>query len=169
MAKTVAAPNAAAAEEQPKKSGKKSWIVGGVVGLLAVAGGAVVPMFAQFGAHAAPAEQETTHDAKTVLIPFDSVVVNIADGRYTRYLRARIVLVVDAKDEKVVKDALEKEKAALQTWVLGYLQDKTMEQLHGSAGMNKIRREVRDEFNHRLFGDGPEKIRDILLPEYNFQ
>ena len=57
----------------------------------------------------------------------------------------------------------------MQTWALGYLQDRTMEQLHGSAGMNKVRREMRDEFNRRLFGDGPEKIKDILLPEYNFQ
>jgi flagellar basal body-associated protein FliL len=170
MAKIAAAPNAAATAEEPaKKTGKKSWIIGGVVGLLAVAGGAVVPMFANFGAHATPAEQEAGHDSKTALIPFDSVVVNINDGRYTRFLRVRIVVVADARDEKVVKEGLEKEKASLQTWALGYLQDRTMEQLHGSAGMNKVRREMRDEFNRRLFGDGPEKIKDILLPEYNFQ
>ena len=44
-----------------------------------------------------------------------------------------------------------------------------MEQLHGSAGMNRVRREVRDEFNHRLFPDGPGEDQGILLPEYNFQ
>jgi flagellar basal body-associated protein FliL len=69
----------------------------------------------------------------------------------------------------VVKEAIEKDKQFLQTWVLGYLQDRTVEQLHGSAGMNRVRREMRDEFNRRLFPDGPDKIRDILLPEYNFQ
>ena len=103
------------------------------------------------------------------MLPFDSVVVNVADGRYTRYLRVKICLVVDARDEEAVKAAMEKEKPFLQTWVLGYLQDRTMEQLHGSAGMNRVRREVRGEFNLRLFPDGSEKIKDILLPEYNFQ
>ena len=167
MAKTAAAPGAA--EEPAKKSSKKVWIVGGVVGLLAIAGGAAVPMFAHFGAHASDVEQPVSHDARTVIVPFDSVVVNVADGRYTRYLRVRIALVVEAKDESAVKELQDKEKPFLQTWVLGYLQDKTMEQLHGSAGMNKVRREIRDEFNRRLFGDGPEKIKDVLLPEYNFQ
>ncbi len=170
MAKTAAAPTAA--EESAPKAGKKKWIVAVIVGLVAVAGGAVTPMFAHFGAHAAPAEQETPngkHDPKTALIPFDSVVVNVADGRYTRYLRVKICLVVDARDEDAVKAAVDKEKPFLQTWILGYLQDRTMEQLHGSAGMNRVRREIRAEFNQRLYPDSAEKIKDILLPEYNFQ
>jgi flagellar basal body-associated protein FliL len=169
MAKTAAAPNAA--EEQAPKSGKKSWIVAGAVALFAIVGGAVVPMFFKFDAHATPADQEVkgATGPKQALIAFDSPVVNVADGRYTRYLRVKITLVVDEKDEKAVKEVVEKEKPFLQTWVLGYLQDKTMEQLHGSAGMNRVRREVRDEFNRRLFADGSEKIKDILLTEYNFQ
>jgi flagellar basal body-associated protein FliL len=169
MAKTEAAPHTA--EQPAKKSGKKSWIIGGIVALLAIGGGAVVPMFAHFGAHAGTPEPETTLEPKQAqaLIPFDSVVVNVADGRYTRYLRVRISMVVDARDEKAIKELVEKEKPFLQTWVLGYLQDRTMEQLHGSVGMNRVRREVRDEFNRRLFSDGPEKIKDVLLPEYNFQ
>src|SRR5690348_9820491 len=115
MAKTAGAPGAATAEEPAKKSGKKSWIIGGVVGLLALAGGAVVPMFVHFGAHATTPEPEVSHDAKTVIVPFDSVVVNVADGRYTRYLRVRIALVVEAKDESSVKEVLEKSKPYLQT------------------------------------------------------
>jgi flagellar basal body-associated protein FliL len=169
MSKPEAAPTASA--EPAKKSGKKTWIVGGIVALLAIGGGAVVPMFTHFGAHAKGPEPEAApvETKQQALIPFDSVVVNVADGRYTRYLRVRIALVVDARDEKLVKELVEKEKPFLQTWALGYLQDKTMEQLHGSAGMNRVRREVRDEFNRRLFTEGPEKIRDVLLPEYNFQ
>jgi flagellar basal body-associated protein FliL len=169
MAKIAAAPTAA--EESAHKAGKSKWVVAGIVGVLALVGGAATPMFAHFGTEATPAEQEGNgkHDPKHALVSFDSVVVNVADGRYTRYLRVKIALVVDAKEEKNVKEALEKEKPFLQTWVLGFLQDRTMEQLHGSAGMNRVRREIRDEFNHQLFGDGPEKIKDILLPEYNFQ
>lgn len=172
MAKIAAAPTGE--ESAPKKSGKKTLILGGLIGLLAIAGGAATPMFAHFGAHAEThSEPEPSaaarHESKQALIPFDSVVVNVADGRYTRYLRVRISLVVDARDEKAIKEGVEKEKQFLQTWALGYLQDKTMEQLHDSAGMNRVRREVRDEFNRRLFPEGGEKIKDVLLPEYNFQ
>jgi flagellar protein FliL len=172
MTKIVAAPSAVAEDSAQKKPGKKkTWIVGGIVGLLAIASGAATPMFAHFGAHAAPIEADVKEkrEAKTALIPFDSPVVNIKNGRYDKFLRVKIALVVDAKEESVVKEAVDKEKAFLQTWTLGYLQDFTMDQLHGSAGMNRVRREIRDEFNHRLFPEGPEKIRDVLLPEYNFQ
>jgi flagellar basal body-associated protein FliL len=133
--------------------------------------GAITPLFMHFGADAAPPEPEVSRkpERKQALIPFDSLVVNVADGRYTRYLRVRISLVVDARDETKVKELVEKEKPFLLTWVLGYLQDRTIDQLHGSAGMHRVQREVRDEFNRRLFPDGPERVRDILLPEYNFQ
>jgi flagellar basal body-associated protein FliL len=171
MAKIAAAPTAAPAPESAPKSGKKKWIVAAAVGLLALVGGAVTPMFAHFGAHAETGDQEASakHDPRNSLIPFDSIVVNIEDGRYTRYLRVKITLVVEARDEKLVKELVEREKQFLQTWVLGYLQDRKLEQLHGSVGMNRVRREIRGEFNQRLFPDGPEKIKDILLPEYNFQ
>jgi flagellar basal body-associated protein FliL len=131
-----------------------------------------IPFLRNYSPNAAPAEHEAQnvkHDPKTALIQFDAVVVNVADGRYTRYLRVKICLVVDARDEEAVKAAVEKEKPFLQTWVLGYLQDRTMEQLHGSAGMNRVRREVCAEFNQRLYPDSAGKIKDILLPEYNFQ
>jgi flagellar basal body-associated protein FliL len=169
MANTEAAPHTA--EQAAMKSGKKSWIIGGMVTLLGIAGGAVVPMFAHFGAHASAPEPEATLEPRQAqaLIPIDPVVVNVADGGYTRYLRVRISLVVDAGDAKAVKELVEKDEPFLQTWVPGYLQDRTMEQLRGIAGMNRVRRELRDQFNRRLFSDGPEKIKDVLLPEYNFQ
>jgi flagellar basal body-associated protein FliL len=170
MSKNAAAPTPE--QTAPKKSGKGKWIAGGLIALLAIAGGAITPMFAHFGAEASSGEGgegKEKHESKKALIPFESVVVNVADGKYTRYLRVRITLVVDIKDENKIKEVVEKEKPFLLTWVLGYLQDRTMDQLHGSAGMHRVRREMRDEFNHRLFSDGEDKIRDILLPEYNFQ
>src|SRR5205823_5539051 len=118
MAKIAAAPNPA--EPDKPKAGKKSWIVIGVIALLAVGGGVAVPLLLAgggSGAHAESADPEPKGkgDAKQAVVPFDSVVVNVADGRYTRYLRVKILLVTEAKDEKAVQAALEKEKAFLQT------------------------------------------------------
>jgi len=170
MAKTAAVLNAPE-ESAPKPKKKKSWIVAVLVGVIALGSGAAVPLVTRMSANASSpdADGKIKVDPKRALIPFDSVVVNVADGRFTRYLRVKITLVVDVKDEVAVKEAMESQKPFLQTWVIGFLQDRTMEQLHGSAGMNRVRREVRDEFNRHLYPEGPEKIKDVLLPEYNFQ
>ncbi len=170
MAKTVAPTAAEESAQKPKK--KKPWIVMIFIGVVALGSGAAVPFLTRMNASASTPEAEGGNpklDPKRALIPFDSVVVNVADGRFTRYLRVKITLVVDVKDEATVKEAVESQKPFLQTWVIGFLQDRTMEQLHGSAGMNRVRREVRDEFNRHLYPEGPERIKDILLPEYNFQ
>ena len=37
------------------------------------------------------------------------------------------------------------------------------------AGINRARREIQDQFNTLLFPDGSEKIRDVLVEEFNFQ
>jgi flagellar basal body-associated protein FliL len=175
MAK-IAAPAAAAAEDQkPAKGGKSGWIVGAVICLLALGSGFALPFFLHLGntgAGAAEPEAQPANgpkEAKEAQVPFDSVVVNVASGTYSRYLRAKIVLVVDEKDEKQVKELIEKKKSYLQDWVNSYLSDRTLDELHGSAAKNRVRREIRDQFNAMLFSDGSEKIKNLLMPEFNFQ
>lgn len=164
---------AAATEEHAPPKGKKlGWIIGGLVCLLAAGAGFAVPLVLHLGAPSAEdleAEKKAALDPKQAQIPFDPVVVNVASSTYARYLRTKIILVVDAKDEKTVTDALAKKKVFLQDWVNSYLSDRTMEELHGSAAKNRIRREIRDKFNAMLFSDGSEKITELVMPEFNFQ
>jgi flagellar basal body-associated protein FliL len=76
---------------------------------------------------------------------------------------------VDEKDKTLVTDRLASKKSTLLTWLNSYLADQTLESLHGSAGMNRVRRKIREEFNARLFGDDSDKIKDVLMPLYLFQ
>ncbi len=168
MAKVVAAEPQAA----PAKGGKLGWVVIAVVCLLAVGGGLALPLLLNFDGHAAGAgepEKKTSGEPKQALISFGDVVVNVATGTYTRYLKVKIMVVVDEKDEKTVKELLDKKKPWLQNWVTSYLSDRTLDELHGSAGKNRARREIRDQFNAMLFPDGSEKITDLLMPEFYFQ
>src|SRR5262245_42903852 len=101
MSNIAAAPNVA--EEPAKKPSKqKTFMMAAVVGLMAAVGGTWTPMFAHFGAHADPPEQEANakHDPRQSITPFDAITVNVRDGRYNRYLRVKIAVVADARDEK---------------------------------------------------------------------
>jgi flagellar protein FliL len=168
MAKPAAPPAAA------KGGGMKNLLMLVVVALLAVGAGAAAPMLLATGTlKPATTEPETKgpKESKPAVIPFDkdAVVVNLDEARLTRYLRVKLLLVVDARDEKVVTDGLTKKKAFLKSWLLGHLASQTLEEVKGQAGHNRLRREILNEFNARLFPDGSEKIHDVLFEELYVQ
>ena len=53
--------------------------------------------------------------------------------------------------------------------LIGYLSDQSMQEVSRAVGVNRIRREIRDQFNAMLFPDGAEKIHDILFDEFVVQ
>lgn len=167
MAKTAEQPAA------PTKRGKKKWLmIGGVVALLAAAGGGALPFFLpDFPLKKAETSEHADHkEAKPTLIPFgDPVVVNLNTERLSRFLRLRIILVTDGADEKAVQEVMEKNKPFLKTWLIAYLSDQSLKDVTGAAGVNRLRREIRDQFNTMLFPDGSEKINDILFEEFYVQ
>ncbi len=166
MAKSAEQPAA------PAKRGKK-WLLVGVVGLVAAAAGAAVPFVLPESAllkKAESSEHANAKEAKPTLIPFgDPVVVNLNTERLSRFLRLRIILVADGADEKLVQEAVEKNKPFLKTWLIAYLSDQSLKDVTGAAGVNRLRREIRDQFNTMLFPDGSEKISDILFEEFYVQ
>jgi len=156
----------------PAKSGKKNLLVLGAVGLIASAAGFAVPLFVTVGA----AEKNNVEPAHGPLketgyafVPFGEVIVNPNEERQLRYLRVKLTLLVDPVNEKQVTDAVARQKPILKNWLISYLSDKAMKDVTGGAGINRARREIQDQFNTLLFPDGSEKIRDVLVEEFNFQ
>lgn len=142
-----------------------------VICIAAAAGGFAVPIVLDMKSVGAAgnksAEKAETHPA---LVSFgEHVVVNLAEERLSRYLRVRLLLVVDTGDESAVSERLEKKKSFLKSWLLSYLADQTVQGISGAAGQNRIRREIRDHFNAMLFPNEAEKINDILFEEFNVQ
>jgi hypothetical protein len=45
----------------------------------------------------------------------------------------------------------------------------TLEEVRGAGGVNRTRREFQEQFNYLLFGDGPDKIMDVLFEEFVVQ
>jgi flagellar basal body-associated protein FliL len=147
--------------------GGPGWIVMIVVALVAVGAGFAVPRMFLAGGAAKPPEKESK---KPAIVPFgDALVVNLGEERLTRYLRVKIILVVDGNDEKKIADHIQKQKAYLKSWLISFLSDQSVQEVSRAAGVNRIRREIRDQFNAMLFPDGSEKVLDVLFDEFQVQ
>jgi flagellar FliL protein len=95
--------------------------------------------------------------------------VNLNEPNLVKYLSLDIAIQTDGKFEDEVKEAVEARKPMLKTWLTSHLADKTMEDIRGKVGVNRLRREIQDNFNSLLFKDGHERVQDILFEEYHVQ
>jgi flagellar basal body-associated protein FliL len=152
--------------------GRKPWILIIAIALVAIGGGAVVPLFLpDIGAPKTPPQEKgETKEHKTSLVPFgESMAVNLNTSGVSRYLRSKIILVVDEANENLVQKLMEKNKPFLKNWLIAYLSDQGLKDVSGAAGVNRLRREIRDQFNTILFPDGSEKVGDVLFEEFFVQ
>jgi len=158
-------------EEAPKKGGLLPWIA---IGLgCAVAGAAVPFLMSGEKKEVEPAIPESSYipapHEETIFVPMEKVVVNLDEGRLTRYLSIAVTLEVAKSKEEEVNKRLELRKAALKNWLFNTIADKNLDDIRGAAGQNRLRREIRDHFNSVLFPEGFDQIYDVLFDEFNVQ
>lgn len=152
----------------PKKGGLIGYMILALAGLLAIAGGFSAPML--MAPEGPPKKAVRPPNTKRpALIPFGEVVVNLGEERLTRYLRVKLLIVVDEAHQKETTELLTKQKPFLKSWLISYLSDQSLQEVSGAAGVNRVRREVRDQFNAMLFPNGAELIQDILFDEFVVQ
>ncbi len=173
-----------AAPAAPKKKGGKLKFI--VAAVLAIAAGAALPMFVNVPAllgktteaeaseaHAAghtKAKKKTAHaEEKLTPVPFGDVTVNLAEERMTRYLRVKIVLLVEEEAEATVTAMLEKKKAAMKGWLIGHIAGKTVKDAQGTVGYNRLKREILERFEDILYPNGHGTLKEIAFEEYLIQ
>ncbi len=111
----------------------------------------------------------------TIFLPFgepgkdQSVVVNLDEGRMSRYLRVAITLRIPKSQEENFKKQIEAKKIVLRNWLLSKISDLDLDDIRGAAGQNRLRREIREQFNAVLCPDGYDQIYDVLFEEFNVQ
>jgi flagellar protein FliL len=76
---------------------------------------------------------------------------------------------VEESEAKEITEHMEKQKAFLKNRLISYLSDQSMHEVTRQIGVNRIRREIRDEFNAILYPEGEEKILDVLFDEFVVQ
>jgi flagellar protein FliL len=154
----------------PPKSGSKGWIVWVLLALVAVGGGASLPWTLGRRAHdnALPKKGETPKSKQEAIL-FGDVVVNLGEDRLNRFLRVKIMVAVEEADVKNVTELMTKQKAFLKSWLIGYLSDQAVQEVSRKVGVNRLRREIREQFNAMLYPNGEEPIVDILFDEFVVQ
>jgi flagellar protein FliL len=154
----------------PPKGGSKGLIVWVLLALVAVGGGAALPFYFGRSHEAHPPKKIEPVKNKQIAIPFgDPLAVNLGEDRLNRFLRVKFLVAVEEADAHEVTDLMTKQKAFLKSWLISYLSDQPLAEVGRRVGVNRIRREMRDQFNATLFPNGEEKILDILFDEFLVQ
>ncbi|MFM8274959.1 MAG: flagellar basal body-associated protein FliL [Gemmata sp.] len=159
----------APAAATPKKSKK---LLLAVVCVVFTAAGAVVPMFVNVPALLAKSKEDKgkeKKDAKTAIVPFGDLTVNLYEERLQRYLRIKVALLVEADAEKEVTDLVTKKKAALKSAMLTHLSGKSVKDVSGPSGVTRTQRELLERLEDVLYPDGSSRIRSVLFEEYVVQ
>lgn len=159
-------------DEKPK--GKMGLILVPLLVVVSAGAGFAVPMMMGGGDEAKPEKDPLAIEipepsGKAAFVEFGEVVGNLDDGRMTRFLRLDISLQIDEAQQLKIEEIHEKNKAVLRNWLLSHISDKAMDDIRGAAGQNRLRREIKEQFNAVLFPDGVDRIHDVLFQEFNVQ
>ncbi|QEL13312.1 flagellar basal body-associated FliL family protein [Limnoglobus roseus] len=172
---------AAPAPAAKKKGGKGKFLIAAV---LSIAAGGALPMFVNVPAllgktaeaseehatgHVKPKKKAAHAEEKLAPVPFGDVVVNLAEERMTRYLKLKIVLMVEEEAEATVTTMLEKKKSAMKSWMISHLSGKTVKDVQFTVGVNRVQREILERFEDILYPNGHGALKNIVFEEYLVQ
>jgi flagellar FliL protein len=154
----------------PRKKGKK--LVLAVVCLFFTGAGAAFPMLVPVSSMFAKSKEDKgkeKKDAKTAIVPFGDVVVNLSEDRLQRYLRVKVAILAEADAEKEVTDLITKKKAAVKSAMIAHLAGKSLKDVSGSVGVTRTQRELLERIEDVLYPDGNSRIKAVLFEEYVVQ
>lgn len=142
----------------------------GAIALVSAAAGFLTPRLLMTPPAAKePPAPKAPEPVRPAVLPFGDVVVNLGEDRLTRYLRVKVMLVVEGNREKAIQEMIQREKPFLKNWLIGYLSDLSMKEVGRAAAVNRIRREIRSQFNTLLDPAGSEPIAEVLFDEFVVQ
>ena len=158
-------------EEPARKSGFLTIVL---VAIVSLAAGVATPIvFAKLSnsKETSPGEpgQARLENDKREFISFGAVTVNLDSDRLNRFLHVDISLQIRESNKQEVEKQIELHKQILNNWLISFLADQNLEEIRGANGHNRLRREIRNQFNALLFKGGTEKIEDVLFQEFNVQ
>ncbi len=136
-----------------------------VVSICSLGAGILVPRYLVGGGKS----ESPKPAAKQAFVPFGEVVVNLSEERLTRYLRVKLVLLIDGNHEKETTETITKSKAILKSWLIGHLTDKSLKEVSGGTGVNRLRRQILDQFNVLLGASESDLIQEVLFEEFVIQ
>lgn len=100
----------------------------------------------------------------------DPIVANLDEPGVTRYVRASVTLEMSPEMDRIKGETfLEERKMILRDWLTTYFAGLSLEDVRGSRSLEKIKRQVQDQFNEILFSNGKPYVQRILFREFAVQ
>ncbi len=100
----------------------------------------------------------------------DAIVANLDEPGVTRYVRASVTLEMSPEMDKAKGEVyLEERKMILRDWLTTYFAGLSLEDVRGTRNLEKIKRQIQDQFNEILFANGRPYVQRILFREFAVQ
>ena len=167
--------NNADEKDAPKKGGMMPLILNVLVAGSAIAAGFATPYLISGGSSSD--KENVKEERKNIPVDpenleyheFGDATANIDEPNMTRYLKVQISISMMKEDKDEIVKLLEAKKILLTDWLNGHLASQNMDSLRGSQAQNRLRREIKDQFNSMLFLDGVERIHGVYFNVFNVQ
>ncbi len=100
----------------------------------------------------------------------EPVMANLDEPGVTRYVRVTVSLEISAElNPEKGKEFLNRRTMVLRDWLTTYFAGLSLEDVRGSRNLNRIKRDIEDEFNKLLFPDNKPYIQQVLFREFAVQ
>ncbi|MGC9453846.1 MAG: flagellar basal body-associated FliL family protein [Phycisphaerae bacterium] len=100
---------------------------------------------------------------------FETITVNFDEPRMARYVRATVTFAIPRDYYNEAVATIEQHAPELRDWLTTYLAGCTLDDLRGPKNLNRIRRDIEDAFNRRLWPDSKPRIANVLFKEFFVQ
>jgi len=110
-----------------------------------------------------PADAELEHH------DLESITINPNEPQVTRYLQVVFSLAINKEDYSDAKTTIETKSNEIKNWLITYLCDLSLDDVRGARNINRVRREVQDLLNNRLWPEGKPLIVNVSLKEWLVQ
>jgi flagellar protein FliL len=114
--------------------------------------------------------QQNSGAAPWIYDTLEPVLANLDEPGVTRYVRVTISLEISPEmDSEKGKAFLDQRTMVLRDWLTTYFAGLSLEDVRGSRNLNRIKRDVQDQFNELLFPGTKPFIRQVLFREFAVQ
>ena len=175
------------AKETEATSGKKGsligWIITFAVAIICAGGGyglsglfaKVIPEKGDEAAEAKKSEiedilTEDSESAKPWIFELEPITSNLNEPGSTRMIQMTVVLELGAEMDKVKGEEFLKERVIhLRDWLGTYLAGLKLIQVKGSSNQSRMKVDIRENFNEKLFPDSKPLVQIVMLKDFMIQ
>ncbi|HOQ04505.1 MAG TPA: flagellar basal body-associated FliL family protein [Anaerohalosphaeraceae bacterium] len=100
----------------------------------------------------------------------EAVVSNLDEPGVTRYVRVTVSLEMSPEMDRAKGEPyLDERKLVLRDWLTTFFAGLSLEDVRGSRNLEKIKRQIQEQFNEMLFPNGRPYIQRVLFREFAVQ